>query len=230
MFTACLQLLSDWLSIFQRESLPALFLALLLCWLEACSPSLALGLPTWASLCAHSPEHLDHNRTQWAALAGLAWASRADRDLAFQVYPQALCTAPPSLSGEVGYDPGEPFTCSPSFRLQQEPIHPILLSPASHKPGETDTVTPSWQVPLVAIQFPRETSIHKVHVPSCPAPGNQTVPTTLATAVPSLWFVTTTTVQLTTRKKVTLPLLHTLPLIVGQGERGKCSAELGKGE
>lgn len=137
---------------------------------------------------------------------------------------------PQSLSGEVGYDPGDPFTCSPSFRLQQEPIHPILLSPASHKPGETDTVTPSWQMPLVAIHFPRETSIHKARVPSCPAPGNQTMPTALATAVPSLWFVTTTTVQLTARKRITLPLSYTLPLIVGQGERGKSSAELGKGE
>lgn len=56
------------------------------------------------------------------------------------------------------------------------------------------------------------------------------MPTTLATAVPSLWFVTTTTVQLTTRKKISLPMLHTLPLIVGQGERGKSSAELRKGE
>lgn len=230
MFTAGLQLLSDWLSIFQRESLPALFLALLLCWPEARSPSLALGLPTQASLCTHSPEHLDHGRTQWAALARLDWPSRADRDLACP-FGQALCTAPPSaLSGEVGYNPGDPFTCSPSFRLQQEPIHLILLSPASHKPGETDTVTPSWQMPLVAIHFPRETSIHKARVPSCPAPGNQTMPTTLATAVPSLWFVTTTTVQLTARKRITLPLSYTLPLIVGQGERGKSSAELGKGE
>lgn len=145
----------------------------------------ALGLPTQTSLCTHSPEHLDHGCTQWAALARLDWPSRADRDLACP-FGQALCTAPPSaLSGEVGYDPGDPFTCSPSFRLQQEPIHLILLSPASHKPGETDTVTPSWQMPLVAIQFPRETSIHKARVPSCPAPGNQTMPTTLATAVPS---------------------------------------------
>lgn len=80
---------------------------------------------------------------------------------------------PQSLSGEVGYDPGDPFTCSPSFRLQQEPIHPILLSPASHKPGETDTVTPSWQMPLVAIQFPRETySQSSCAKLSCPGKPN----------------------------------------------------------
>lgn len=92
-------------------------------------------------------------------------------------------------------------------------------------------MTPSWQVHLVAIQFPRETNIHKDHVPSYPAMGNQTMPTTLATtAVPSLCFVTTTTVQLTARKRVTLPLLYKLPLIIGQEERGKKSAaELGKG-
>lgn len=39
----------------------------------------------------------------------------------------------------------------------RSPICPIFLSLASHKPGEANTVTPSWQVPLGAIQFPRET-------------------------------------------------------------------------
>lgn len=54
---------------------------------------------------------------------------------------------------------------------------PCFLSPTSHKPGETNTVTPSWQVPLGAIQFPRETGTPKVHVPSCPITGDQTMPT-----------------------------------------------------
>lgn len=51
--------------------------------------------------------------------------------------------------------------------------------------------------------FPGRQVFNKAHVPSFPATGNQTVPTTLATtAVPSLRFVTTTTVQLITRKRV----------------------------
>lgn len=111
-------------------------------------------------------------------------------------------------------------------------MHPILHSPASHKPGETNTVTSCWQVHLRAIQFPRETSTQEAHVPSCPAMGNQTMTTTLTTtAVPSLWFVTHITVQLTARKRVALPLLYKLPLIIGQEERGKGGAsELGKEE
>lgn len=184
------------------------------------------------STLVHSPEHgTNHSPAWWAALARLAGPSRLTGTclsmyaLKLFAQPQPL---PQSFSGEVGYGPGEPFSCSTPFRLQQEPHPPS--SPASCKPGETNTVTPSWQVPLGAIQFPRETSPHKAHVPSCPATGNQTMPITLATtAVPSPWFVTTTaTVQLTERKRVALPLLYKLPLIIRKrGKRG--AAELGKG-
>lgn len=76
-----------------------------------------------------------------------------------------------SFSQEVGYDPGDLFSCSTSLRLQQEPIQPVLLSPASHKPGETNTVTPSWQVPHVAIQFPRETNIQQSSCAKLPCHG-----------------------------------------------------------
>lgn len=124
---------------------------------------------------------------------------------------------------------GSHSAAAPPLGCSKNPIHPVPLSPASPKPGETNTVTPSWQVPLGAIQFPRETNPHKAHVPSCAATGNQTMPITLATtAVPSLWFVTTTTVQLTTRKRVALPLLYKLPLIISQEEREKGCCRTGE--
>lgn len=101
-----------------------------------------------------------------------------------------------SLFSEARYGPGEPLSCRALLGCSRSPVRPVLLSPASPKPGETNTVTPRWQVPLGSIQFPRETSTHRAHVPSRPTTEDQAIHTMLATtAVPSLWFGTTITVQ-----------------------------------
>lgn len=85
---------------------------------------------------------------------------------------------------------------------------PCFLNPASPKPGETNTVTPSWQVPLGTIRFPRETGTQLNSCAKLPYHRRPNNAHTLATvAVPSLWFVTTITVQCTARKGVLCPKL-----------------------